>query len=740
MKIMKKVIAIALTALMLMALVIPSNAMIWKSEVNNTASFIASEDAEIVVNAGRIPSGTISFGTNDEDWKYAYPITYKKGITAGSYPSDLDATLYLAFNGTYLYIKEVRRNGLSTDASTQYTFLMDNKELSTNKQSRTHVGAQAKVVFEVDGSGNPSVKSSYCNRLSYAWLDNNTNNTLVAGDYTGTSAGTVSAVVSKVGDDYVIETAIKWSDIGLTGGNGPTNDVRFGFKYRPKTEGGDTYAQITSLANVGGVHAAGAKTYHNDWDNFVPLYTRAANAKASTYEIDYSWYDASKNEFELTTVGQLRGLAALVNQQNSIDAAKAITAGKTFKLGAEMDLNPGWDTASTVAPLFYWIPIGAFAGTLDGQGHAISNMICNPNWNITKMNGGKNYNSWERNMGLVAHGFGNITIKNLALTDSKVHSNFCSAGLISIVFDTAATVNISNVYVDADVSADVRTKNGQYGYGNANSYIGILIGRGMSSAANWATVDGAVLTGSLDLVKRKDQGSIGSGPVWGTSASSSATISNVLVKLDKNQAYGYTINTSTLEEGTSPSNESYRTKLIANSGTWTETNTVSVKPDGSLDMVSGATMNCPSSYPDSWIAIDDSGMKVPAGVAMIMSRNVWVQETAAKDGVFTIRVLTIVDKQWDAFGVKVEISENGGAYTDVTEAVAVDENYYKSVVSGGKTKTAAEYGGEYIGCAKYAGVSANGTVNVRITPIKYIGSTAYESASAVVTYVNGVAQ
>ena len=39
-----------------------------------------------------------------------------------------------------------------------------------------------------------------------------------------------------------------------------------------------------------------------------------------------------------------------------------------------------------------------------------------------------------------------------------------------------------------------------------------------------------------------------------------------------------------------------------------------------------------------------------------------------------------------------------------------------------------------------AGVTASGTVSVRFTPVMYIGSTPYECASAVVTYVNGVAQ
>ena len=79
---------------------------------------------------------------------------------------------------------------------------------------------------------------------------------------------------------------------------------------------------------------------------------------------DITWYDDSKNEFEISTAEQLAGLAQLVNSgtENFLD--------KIIKLTADIDL--GGKT---------WTPIGnsvkanfAFKGNFYGQGHIISNL------------------------------------------------------------------------------------------------------------------------------------------------------------------------------------------------------------------------------------------------------------------------------------------------------------------------------------------------------------------------------
>ena len=715
MKTFKKVVAIALTAVMLFALAVPSTAMIWKSNVNNTANFIASEDAEIVVNAGRLPSGaSLSFGQNDPDWKYAYPTTYKKGVTAGGYPSALDSELYIAFNGAAIYIKEVRHNGLSDGDRSDYRFLLDNVVLSTDKANRTHVGAFASITYAVDESGNPSIKSSSCQKVSYAWLENNGNNTLKAGDYVGTSNGSITPVVTKDGDDYVIESAILWTNIGVGGGQGPTNDVRFGFKYRAKVGTADSYAQVTSLANVGGTHAAGAQTYHNDWDNFVPLYTRATNPQASSYAIDYSWYDASESEFELNTVGQLRGLAALINMQSTKDAAIGITNGKTFKLGARMDLNPGWDESSTSAPLFNWISMGAFSGTFDGQGHEIADMICNANWTNRVMSG-YFYDSIERDAGFIAHTYNTATIKNLKLTGAKVNSTWMGGGLIGKVF-SGSNVTIENVFVDADVYSAPGA--------NTNQDSGILIGR-IEGTGTPVNVKNVVVTGSAKVVTT---GGNYAGPLWGRGSNAQSVITDVLVYDASITTEGGNVSWGSYHGANDKQNKTNYYRLDGG-----ELYDVSQGPDPWNKAKADG-------WCETWMAIDESGMKVPVGVAAIMSRNVWVQKSNAKDGVFTVRVLNVTDKQWDSFGVKIEMSVDGGEYVDVTSSVDVDSKYYTSIVSNKQTVTAEEYGGAYIGCAKYSGVSATGTVKLKITPINYVRSDAYVGATSIVTYIDGVIQ
>ena len=90
--------------------------------------------------------------------------------------------------------------------------------------------------------------------------------------------------------------------------------------------------------------------------------------------VDTSWYNESDTEFVLTDAADLYGFAQL-SKTNSF-------AGKTVKLGADIDLNPGCvadSTGMTGSPVL-WTPIGdtstyRFAGTFDGQGHTISGLF-----------------------------------------------------------------------------------------------------------------------------------------------------------------------------------------------------------------------------------------------------------------------------------------------------------------------------------------------------------------------------
>ena len=146
----------------------------------------------------------------------------------------------------------------------------------------------------------------------------------------------------------------------------------------------------------------------------VSLYTTAAVWDGKT--ADTSWYNASKNEFEINTAAELAGLAKLVND------GTATFSGKTIKLTAEIRLNEQ-DVPTANDNPNSWTPIGnastkKFQGTFDGDGHTISGLYIN---NVT-----------SGNQGLFGQiGNGNI-VQNLIVTGSITSTaNEKTAGIVA---------------------------------------------------------------------------------------------------------------------------------------------------------------------------------------------------------------------------------------------------------------------------------------------------------------------
>lgn len=76
---------------------------------------------------------------------------------------------------------------------------------------------------------------------------------------------------------------------------------------------------------------------------------------------DASWFDASSNNFSITTAEELAGLAELVQDGNTFE-------NKTISIDADIDLDGN-----------LWTPIGVdvdfpFSGTVEGNNHTISNL------------------------------------------------------------------------------------------------------------------------------------------------------------------------------------------------------------------------------------------------------------------------------------------------------------------------------------------------------------------------------
>ena len=100
-----------------------------------------------------------------------------------------------------------------------------------------------------------------------------------------------------------------------------------------------------------------------EWENsteepYAPVFKAESDAPTPwDGTVDTSWYDASKDTFEISTAAELAGLAKLVNGGNNF-------SGKTIKLTADLDLNSK-----------EWTPIGTqgnpFKGEFDGSQHSV---------------------------------------------------------------------------------------------------------------------------------------------------------------------------------------------------------------------------------------------------------------------------------------------------------------------------------------------------------------------------------
>ena len=729
---MKKIIAISLTVVMLFALAVPAVAHIWYTTEQNTTGFINVSN-ELPINAGKLPAdATVELGKSDPDWKYAYPYVLNKAVTRGSYNSAVDADVYVMYDQTNLYIREVRRDTIKSGDYSIYRFILPGKELTVG--TKTPAGAYVQINFNAaagDTAAANEVKEA--NTLGYAWAPNNTSVANTYLSYTDIKASISSYAVKASDGTFVVETAIPLAKIG--DGTALNYDY-IGFKHRTTTNGGSgsAYHQITSLSNVGTNHADGAKTYHNDWDNFVPMYLRSyVNDEAAASKIDISWYNDTDTEFTITTAGQLRGLSTIIAKQGSKDAAKAITAGKTFKLGANIDLNPNWERTDGTEPAYYWLPMACFEGTFDGQGYAIDDVICVPSYNTLLVWNTSFDDSVQRAMGFIGHVYGSATVKNLIMTDVESTTNYSGAGLIAKVL-SGAKVNVSNLYIDADVLMDTSNPTGN---GNNNwSASGIVLGRGESNSADWAKIENVVVKGNLKMIIRKDgTSSTGNGPICGVNSGSTPTLTNVLVALDSNTNNKYDPSTGTVGGG-----DGWRIKNIADGSAWVKTNTFAVNPS------TGAFLEGGTAYPEGWIKADeDSNVMMPATVAEMVSRNLWIQETAVDTATntFSVRILTGIDSlEWDALGLKVEMKVGNNDFVDISADIADVKDVYTSIVAAGaETPASALNGAKYVGGVVLTNISAAETVTFKVTPIKYIGKTAYINAHAsTVTYVNGVLQ
>ena len=226
--------------------------------------------------------------------------------------------------------------------------------------------------------------------------------------------------------------------------------------------------------------------YEND--SFGNQYDKDATYPVDMWDgtVDTSWYNDTDTTFTLSTAEQLAGLALLVDNGNNF-------AGKTIKLGADMDLYfipEGAVEPKSFEPIGSFSDNEAFGGTFDGLGHTISNLyqsgwaLENGYWDGPEYGMGffslvenaviKNINfdgaslpSEANIMGVVAGGAANCVLENITITDSYLgNHSWYSGGVVGWAEGDVKLINC-----DIDATSVVSSQ-----WGDFNNANGGLIG------------------------------------------------------------------------------------------------------------------------------------------------------------------------------------------------------------------------------------------------------------------------
>lgn len=201
---------------------------------------------------------------------------------------------------------------------------------------------------------------------------------------------------------------------------------------------------------------------------------------------DTGWYDASQDEFTISTAEELAGVSQLVIDGNTF-------AGKTFNINADIDLNGNLWTAIGVDNHF------PFSGTVLGNGHVISNLWINlPVDDFIGIFGYTESASLKDihidtanivgldNVGtLVANLFNNGLVENCSAINVSVTGNNSTGGLVG-GFLTNSTISKSHAIGDV----------------SGGTQVGGLVGTGWDQSKiqecySEGTVNGTFLVGGL---------------------------------------------------------------------------------------------------------------------------------------------------------------------------------------------------------------------------------------------------
>lgn len=398
---MKRIVSVLLTLSMLVALLAAPTLTASAATYANTSDLWTANTQELFATAG---TATID-GFVDSDWDRAYTMRLDRShmvLNGATYNMSVKADYYVMWDSTNLYILSEyfdetlnRWTDAPTDNWTDSNGSADGGDhqdcvayyitlpQASSDDSKKNDGAVYQIFVSVGNATEKgkAVDSLVFGRAKYYQKGNNGTTVSAGWDYAyndGTTA--FDTVVSKTmltSTGYLTETAIPW-DL-LDGYNSeaftPTEGTTIGFAFTLNNGNGNGWSNAGASDNGG----------------YMKMNLVNFNRTEPPLIADYSWYDQSQTEFTITTAAELLGLVELTNIHGGISKthtlndkigsadASTLTSGKTFKLGANINLNPGTTfhadgTWTGNDPVSGWGAIQAFCGTFDGCGYTVSGM------------------------------------------------------------------------------------------------------------------------------------------------------------------------------------------------------------------------------------------------------------------------------------------------------------------------------------------------------------------------------
>ena len=398
---------------------------------------------------------------------------------------------------------------------------------------------------------------------------------------------------------------------------------------------------------------------------------------------------------------------------------KSQTVGKTFVLANDIDVS-----------IKNWSGVPDFAGNFDGQGHKIT---FRSNRSTTSTGRDKN-NAFFRNVSTTSNA-SSIYIKNLVLVgtvdyirpSSTGGSQFAVAGLIgsclSDAGSTACTIDIENVYVDVNVTAEHNLAN----YGDKHR-VGGVVGH-LSATNNTLTMTNVVYKGNV-VCKSNTNVGFNAAAVVGMIASGARITYDCCLNLGTATGGSVWGKGVTVSEVTSLEAEGNHRRYKSINGSNT-----------SITLDESYLIENPS-YLDSWTTCrlneeSEEHTLLPVGIAQMMGyahSRAWIQKSTEKaaNG-WKLRILNTVETiDWESLSFEVTIKVGNGVPQAVTGIVA-QTIVYNSIEAAGDTVTAAEMGGKFIYAVVLDGIPSNTEFTVSVTPIRTIGGVDYRCATQSLT-------